>query len=284
MPMVVTPQRSPRVYESSLADQCVLFNEVDRRLHVLNASAAAVWDSLIDRSTVGELANQVAARFGVGQSVVDNDVRRVLDQFLADGLVSGTRRDEPAERPVRARPLEPRGDHRLDRVRALDAIVEIDIYDDEVRGLVLAATAPLASAERATHRLTVRDTTNGGCAVTAHHGEPTHVGSRLGAAVRAIAEINSLAVGSVAGDLAFHAGAVGAAGGVALLPAASNHGKSTLTAALVAAGSKYLTDEAAVVDSRGWCRPFPKAIALDPGSFGLFQSASRFRLLRCPNS
>ena len=52
---------------------------------------------------------------------------------------------------------------------------------------------------------------------------------------------------SVPGDLVFHAGAVSDGRTAVLLPAASNHGKSTLTAALVRDGLQYLTDEAAAV-------------------------------------
>ena len=40
--------------------------------------------------------------------------------------------------------------------------------------------------------------------------------------------------------------------------------------ALGGAGFDYLTDEAAAIDQAGVVRPFPKSIALDPGSFGLF--------------
>ena len=71
-----------------------------------------------------------------------------------------------------------------------------------------------------------------------------------------------------------HAGAIEWRDRVVLLPGVSNAGKSTLVAGLVRAGARYLTDEAACLDHETLVvRPFPKAIALDPGSFPLFEPA-----------
>jgi len=57
----------------------------------------------------------------------------------------------------------------------------------------------------------------------------------------------------------FHAGAVSWRGGAILLPGRSMSGKSTLVAALLAAGARYLSDELAPVDAAGrvhaWARP-----------------------------
>jgi len=60
--------------------------------------------------------------------------------------------------------------------------------------------------------------------------------------------------------------------GVAVVASAvMNSGKSTLVAGLVAAGAGYLTDEAVAVDLDDLvAQPYPKPIALDPGSFPLF--------------
>ena len=72
-------------------------------------------------------------------------------------------------------------------------------------------------------------------------------------------------------DLALHAGGLEHDGVGLLLPAASESGKSTLTAGLVRAGLRYLSDEAVPI---GWdtalARPYPKPISLDPGAFALF--------------
>jgi len=65
-----------------------------------------------------------------------------------------------------------------------------------------------------------------------------------------------------------HASAVAGRDGVLVLPAVGDSGKSTLVAALVRAGYRYVTDEAAAIDpATRLVRPYPKPIGLDPGSF-----------------
>jgi hypothetical protein len=60
----------------------------------------------------------------------------------------------------------------------------------------------------------------------------------------------------------FHAGAVSWRGGAILLPGRSMSGKSTLVAALLAAGARYLSDELAPVDAAGRVHPWARPLAL----------------------
>ncbi|MDQ3932107.1 MAG: hypothetical protein M3252_04615 [Actinomycetota bacterium] len=79
--------------------------------------------------------------------------------------------------------------------------------------------------------------------------------------------VNVHAGRSAAGVVVHAAGAERDGIGV-LLPAASGHGKSTLVAGLVRAGFRYLSDEAVSVDpTTSLLQPFPKPIALRPGSW-----------------
>ena len=59
-----------------------------------------------------------------------------------------------------------------------------------------------------------------------------------------------------------HAGVVGWNGRAILVPGASHAGKSTLVAALLAAGATYYSDEYAVLDPQGRVHPFPRPIRL----------------------
>ena len=59
-----------------------------------------------------------------------------------------------------------------------------------------------------------------------------------------------------------HAGVVGWKGRAILVPGASHTGKSTLVAALLAAGATYYSDEYAVLDPQGRVHPFPRALQL----------------------
>jgi hypothetical protein len=146
--------------------------------------------------------------------------------------------------------------------------------DDEITDAIAGVLAPLRSDRSPNVAIEIEieiDTdSESGWLVTAGGAEPVRLGSRLSVVLRAIGEVSNLAVASVPNDLVFHAGAVSAAGRAVVMPAASNHGKSTLTTALVAAGYAYLTDEAAVIEDDLRVRAFLKSIALDPGSFPLF--------------
>lgn len=67
-----------------------------------------------------------------------------------------------------------------------------------------------------------------------------------------------------------HAAAAEYHGMAVVLPAPMEAGKTTLVAGLVRAGLRYLTDEAAAIDPcRLLVKPFPKALSVDPGSWGV---------------
>jgi hypothetical protein len=69
-----------------------------------------------------------------------------------------------------------------------------------------------------------------------------------------------------------HAGAVATpSGDGVLIPGGSGAGKTTLVAALVRAGFAYLSDEAGAIDPvTGRLYPYPRALGVKRGSFGLF--------------
>ena len=80
-----------------------------------------------------------------------------------------------------------------------------------------------------------------------------------------------------ANDIFVHAGCVEVDGQAVLLPGRSFSGKSTLTAALVAAGAGYLSDEYAIFDRRsGLVRPFPRPIHLRQAKPDWLESLSPF--------
>ncbi|MDX1621290.1 MAG: PqqD family protein [Nitriliruptorales bacterium] len=68
----------------------VLFDPETRGLHVLNATALAVWESLDGASTVGQIASRLAATHGADPAVVRAGVLDVLRDFAARGLLEVT--------------------------------------------------------------------------------------------------------------------------------------------------------------------------------------------------
>ncbi len=76
---------------------------------------------------------------------------------------------------------------------------------------------------------------------------------------------------NVQSALVVHAGAVEVGGRAAVLPAASGSGKTTLTAACVAAGAGYLTDEAVIIDRQTLqVRPYQRPLCVKAGSRRVF--------------
>lgn len=91
--------------------------------------------------------------------------------------------------------------------------------------------------------------------------------------------INSRAVEWLSEDhLLFHAGTVAFGQAGIILPGQSGSGKSTLTAALIAQGFSYFSDEVALIDPEsGSLLPFAKAVKLEPASLPIL--ASRYPAL-----
>lgn len=80
--------------------------------------------------------------------------------------------------------------------------------------------------------------------------------------------LNRAVVASSADHVLLHAAAAEVDGRAVVLCAPSESGKTTLVAALVAAGWRYLTDEVvAVQPADGWLTPFPKPMSIDDGSW-----------------
>jgi hypothetical protein len=89
------------------------------------------------------------------------------------------------------------------------------------------------------------------------------------AAAAVVAGMNRVAI-SQCPFFAVHSGVASRNGRVVALPAASGHGKTTLTAALVTGGFEFISDEALVFDDQGTVLPYPKPFAFSPWSAEIF--------------
>lgn len=82
--------------------------------------------------------------------------------------------------------------------------------------------------------------------------------------------VNRRVVEETADRLLVHAAAAEHAGTAVILPARMGSGKTTLVAALVRAGMRYVTDEAVAIDPETLgVHPYPKALSLGAGSWDL---------------
>jgi hypothetical protein len=117
-----------------------------------------------------------------------------------------------------------------------------------------------------------RSTDGTGCVYPLHFGSELVVRAHDQAfAVETLLwHLNSAVVDGAGPMVVLHAAGVVLNGAGVIISGPSGSGKTTLTAALVRAGFRYLTDEALAIDpTTHRLLPFPKALAIKRGSWGL---------------
>jgi PqqD family protein of HPr-rel-A system len=79
--------RAATVHAVSLDGEAVLYDSPLGRLHVLNASAALVWDCLDGSVTGAQLASELAQAFGVDPAAMKGQIDDVLATLRREGLI-----------------------------------------------------------------------------------------------------------------------------------------------------------------------------------------------------
>ncbi|HVN51718.1 MAG TPA: PqqD family peptide modification chaperone [Acidimicrobiales bacterium] len=269
--------------ETVVDGQLVEFDPGTGNAHLLNPSAALVLTSVDGRRTVGEIADELADETGVDRHVILRDVTDTLGTLLQGGLVTwflsesapvegergrSTTHDRWAqvvERRLDARDWPHVGPPRL----AAGAGVLVRTDDEEVARRLDDALdgLPAATSGSEVAMLSVDRRVVAGSIRFRVHAAGERVGwadDRGHAIAFALAGLNRLAAEGTHDRLLLHAGAVERDGRVAVIAGPSGRGKSTLTAALVRAGARYLSDELAVVDPvTGDVTAYPKPFELD---------------------
>jgi hypothetical protein len=280
--------RTGGVLEAVAGEGSVLLDRTSSRSHVLNASAALVWDAIDGTRTADEIVEHVAGRTGLARDEVSADVRELLARLAARDLVVAVPRPDEPGRPA-GRDVDPGiagtdpgavMDHRLAtagaaevvRVTLAGAHVSIRSDDPQAARLLEVATGSLPRAPSVEAVVEVLDAGGGDGDERRFHVVVDGVlaarsPTAAAAADAALVHLNLLAVRRTEGRLLLHAGAVERGGGVVVVAGPSGRGKSTLTAALVRSGFGYLTDELVAVDPvSGAVVPYPKGLDLAEGS------------------
>jgi hypothetical protein len=79
--------RSEQVKEKAVGQDVALYVESQRSIHVLNATARFVWESLKDPMTFDELLFVLTEAFDVDRATLRKDLSDALDRFTEVGLV-----------------------------------------------------------------------------------------------------------------------------------------------------------------------------------------------------
>jgi PqqD family protein of HPr-rel-A system len=68
--------------------EAVVYDTNAGELHTLNRTATLVWQRCDGRAAIGTVVQTLASEFGAGEVVIDRDVRALLADLRARGLVS----------------------------------------------------------------------------------------------------------------------------------------------------------------------------------------------------
>ncbi|HUF74584.1 MAG TPA: PqqD family protein [Gammaproteobacteria bacterium] len=288
MPENATFSPAPTVESHELDSDTVLFNRENGRIFVLNETAAFIWDALKHGLDYGDIADRVAEQAGVDRAQVVADCAALAGQWREAGLEAGYpapdadtghEPDLPSGMSIllgsaRHHPLRAAGhEQRLFRIADLRLALSaprdaFDLFDgvlDHLSEATIPAEAPVALG------LEKRD----GDWVLLLEGVPLtgcNDDAKLAPMIHATVLHLSYAVSR--SRLSIHGAAVFAGDRCALLPGKPGAGKSTLTAALVASGLGYCTDDFAMLDGDPlMLRGIPLCIGLKEGSWPLLRAS-----------
>ena len=285
-----------------LESEGVFFSDPDQEIRAFNAPATWVWCGLEEGLSPDELADAYVQRFDTPRERAGRIVRDLLLDWRKRGYLRGPTpqprelREARAPRrgiraPLRvaaepapagaspARPARRRGPTRGSRLnpcatlarryRLLDCGFWIRFETRLQESRIHPVLAHLQAEGACDVELEVRQA--GAGAMLLQGPVPTQrCASPEGLAPMVKAAIWEIAVNRHRYFMEIHAGVVSDGDSCVLLPGAPGSGKSTLTAALVASGYQYLSDEVALLQEHTLnVRPLPLALTVKAGSLPL---------------
>ena len=252
------PRLSPTVRLFLLGDSGILFDEAAQEVYHLNATAAYLCCRLEEGLSPDALAAALSETFGFSPETARAHLDRTLADWQARGLLAASAPRRQVAKPLFERTGANFPAHKIEsppgstvrHYRALAQGYAVAFDDGPLEALVHPVFRHLEVPPPGTPetRILVGRAPEG--FVIARAGGPTYRCSRL-EEVAPLAKqlIFAHALEGAGQAIAVHAGGV-CDGTVALmLPGAAGSGKTTLTAALVATGFTYLSDDLLLLDA-----------------------------------
>jgi hypothetical protein len=255
----------------------VLFCEGQQELHALNTTATLVWLCLEEGKDEAAVATELSELFGVSIEETGPAVRGVIADWQQRGFLAGFE----DRRLAVARPSDdwgpfpavetPRSCYSERTYRMLDTSVKVRYATAEQEEWVHPIVAHLASDAPAPYRAEISVVAFEEGAVVLVDGSPVDAVSHIGALGPSVkGNFLVLALNNLPYLFQIHAGVLERDGQCLLLPAIAGSGKTSLTAGLLHAGWRYLSDETApIAPDTLRVRPVPLALASKPGAWPL---------------
>lgn len=264
-----------------LEDELLLFSTTGQRIYRLNPTAAFIWCLLEEGTDTGLIPYRISETFGIDPSTAADDMDGLLVEWFSAGLVK--RGNDATASEAKAEAVTPQ-----EAPTPFEGFVSDDEFDCEfyfnLAGRTFRMRLPSLLEERAVRLIFSHLETSGvpfdeGLDVVVRDGcyvilDETGVAATVQRPVEIgpVASQEALRLAYRGNDylIAVHSGAVGNGEGCVVLPGPSGAGKSTLTAALMAEGFSYFTDEVAIIE-RDTHRliPCPVSLRIKPGSWDI---------------
>ena len=83
------PRHAGHLIEYSLDEELTLYDPRAEVVHILNLTAAGVWELSDGTQQVSDIAAKLAGLYGLEPGAVEEDVQDILGQFRQAGLLHG---------------------------------------------------------------------------------------------------------------------------------------------------------------------------------------------------
>jgi hypothetical protein len=289
----ITLRKATGIESFLVGDELLLYSATAQTMYRLNGSAAFIWDCIEDGLSYTSIRDQLAEVFSIERRRADDDLSAVTRQWqslgLLDAAAAGSGRavndeatlseapHDPPEPGLRCSSFDSSALVHERYYQLLDVVLRIRFPDVAMRDLVDAVLMRDGLVAKRDCDVAIDLWRDGrgyylieGEDVAARCGTPEELPPLLLAHAASAAYMNSQRL------VGLHAAAISKDNHCVVFPAISGSGKSTLTAALVASGYDYCTDELVVIarDSPR-VRTAPVALSTKSGSWQVLRKYYR---------
>jgi len=238
-------------------------------LFLLNPSAGFIWKEFRLGSAPERIAARLSSAFAIPEDIAMRDVSAALEGWADTPLAESWR--HPAERQLPPEIPRPSRTARISDYRVNGTHFRLILDSAELEAEILPRLTHLtALAAPPDFTLSAIDETDSICGIQLFRGTHCFATEETVSAARAILlqEMVRLSMGGCEWLALLHAGACGTGFACVVLPAATNSGKSTLTAVLMQSGFAFYADDSVAIP-RGTLHipPMPFGLAIREGSW-----------------
>jgi hypothetical protein len=293
--VISEPRASPSLQRVATSSGLVLLDGTANRLWAYNDSAQEIWDLIHAGRPEPAVADEIAARYGLGREVALHDIRRIIEDWREKGLMQTAGGSHPRANVSPVRPMAdwtrgPRPDWAASLTCTIRRrVIAFHVEPSRARSFLEILYAHLATPDaRPDATIELRDAGAGETALVVDGVErlrSSEGGELIGGVNQAVLELVNPGTEWLA---MIHGGAVARHGRGIGLPAACGSGKTTLVAHLLPRGWNYLADDLiALAAPTGRIVPLPLPLSVKEGSWDVlaglypdFMQARRYETAR----